>query len=184
MVLRQRRLEAREMRSAIHRVDVVGEGEDGLGVSVVVLQRNLHGYAITLGLHVDRLLVQNLLASVDVLDELGDTAGVLELLVLALTGLGIGGALVGQVNLQALVQERELAQPLRQGVVVEFGYGKDRLVGEKVDLGAFALAWAHLPQLAGRRAFAIVLFPGKLVAPDLDIELFAQRVHAAYTDAM
>ena len=55
------------------------------------------------------------------LDELRDAADVLELLVLALARLGVGRALVGQVNLQALVQERELAQPLRQRVVVELG---------------------------------------------------------------
>ena len=122
---RQRRAEAGEMRSAVDRVDVVGEGEDRLGVGVVVLQRNLHGHVVALGLHVDRLVVQHLLALVQVLDELRDAADVLELLVLALAGLGVGGALVGQVNLEALVQEGELAQPLRQRVVVVLGDGKD-----------------------------------------------------------
>jgi hypothetical protein len=67
------------MRAAVDRVDVVGEGEDGLGVGVVVLQRDLHHHAVALGLHVDGLLVQHLLALVEVLDELGDAAGVLEL---------------------------------------------------------------------------------------------------------
>ncbi len=74
---RQRRAEAGEMRSAIDGVDVVGEAEDGLGVGVVVLQRNLHDDAALLGLHVDGLLVQHLLALVEQLDELGDAAGVL-----------------------------------------------------------------------------------------------------------
>jgi hypothetical protein len=40
--------------------------------------------------------VQHLLAAVQVLDELRDAANVLELLLLAVAGLGVGGALVGQ----------------------------------------------------------------------------------------
>ena len=76
---RERGLEAGEMRAAVDGVDVVGEGEDGLGVGVVVLQRDLHGDAVALGFHVDGLVVQNLLALVQVLDELGDAADVLEL---------------------------------------------------------------------------------------------------------
>ena len=113
------------MRAAVDRVDVVGEGEDGLGVGVVVLQRDLHGHAVALGLHVDRLVVQHLLALVQVLDELGDAAGVLELCVLGLAGLGVGGALVGERDLDALVQEGELAQALGQRVVVVLGDGED-----------------------------------------------------------
>ena len=64
--------------------------------------------------HHDRLVVQNLFAAVDVLDELGDAAGVLELGALGFAGLGVGGALIGERDLQALVQEGEFAQPLRQ----------------------------------------------------------------------
>ncbi len=79
----ERGLEAGEMGAAVDGVDVVGEGEDGLGVGVVVLERDLHGDVVALGLHVDGLLVQDLLAAVQVLDELGDAAGVLELLLLA-----------------------------------------------------------------------------------------------------
>ena len=59
-----------------------------------------------------------------------------------------------------------------------------RLVGQEVDLGAAALDWAHLAQLAGGRALGVVLLPGEAVAPDLDIELFAERVDAAYADAV
>ena len=38
---RQRRAEAGEVRAAVDRVDVVGEGEDALGEAVVVLERDL-----------------------------------------------------------------------------------------------------------------------------------------------
>ena len=76
---RQRRAEARQVRAAVNGVDVVGEAEHGLGVAVVVLQRDLHGHAVALGFHVDRLVVQHVLAAVQVLDELRDAAVVLEL---------------------------------------------------------------------------------------------------------
>ncbi len=101
----ERGLEAGEVRAAINGVDVVGEGEDRLGVGVVVLQRNLHGHVVPLGFHVDRLFVEDLLALVEVLDELGDAADIFELLVLALAGLGVGGAFVGEVNLEPLLRK-------------------------------------------------------------------------------
>ena len=180
----QRGLEAGEMGSAIDGVDVVGKGEDGLGVGVVVLQRYLHGDAVALCLHVDRLLVQHLFALVDVLDKLCDPAGVLELLVLALAGLRIGGALVGEMNLKAFVKEGELTQALSEGVVVELGYGEDGLVGQEVDFSAAAFAWAHLAELGRGCALGVVLLPGEVVTPDLDVELFAEGVDAAYADAV
>ena len=142
----ERGAEAGEVGAAVDGVDVVGEGEDGLGVGVVVLQRDLHGDVVALGLHVDGLLVQDLLALVQVLDELGDAAGVLEVCVLGFAGLGVGGALVGEGDLEALVEEGELAQALGEGVVVVLGDGEDGLVGQEVDLGAPRLDGAHLAE--------------------------------------
>ena len=142
--------EAGEMRAAVHRVDVVGEAEDRLGVAVVVLQRDLDLDVVARGLHHDGLVVQHGLAAVQVLDELGDAAGVLELGPPGFAGLGVGGALVGERDLQALVEEGHLAQSLGQGVVVELGGGEDALVGQEVDLGAAPLAGARLAQFAGR----------------------------------
>ena len=49
-----------KVRAAVDRVDVVGKAEDGFGVAVVVLQRDLDCDAVALGFHVDRLFVQNL----------------------------------------------------------------------------------------------------------------------------
>ena len=82
----------------------------------------------------DGLVVQYLLAPVQMLDELGDAAGIFELGALGLPGLGIGRALVDQRDLQPLVEEGELAQPLGQGVEVVFGDREDRAIGQKVDL--------------------------------------------------
>src|SRR5271157_4108489 len=123
------------MRSAIYGVDVVGKTEDRFGVSVVVLQRDLHGHAVALGFHVDRLVVQNALAAVQMPDELGDAAVVLELGLLGLAGLGIGDALVLERDEQSLVEEGQLAQALRQRVKVVLGGGEDLRVGNEVDFG-------------------------------------------------
>ncbi len=172
------------MGSAIDGVDVVGEGEDGLGVGVVVLQRDLHGDAITLGFHVDGLVVEHLFAFVDVPDKLCDPARVLELLVLGLAGLRIGSALVGEMNLEAFVEEGELTQALSEGVVVELGYGEDGLVGQEVDFSAAAFAGTHLAELGRGCALGVVLLPGEVVTPDFDVELFAEGVDAAYADAV
>ena len=94
--------------------------------------------------------MQHRLAAIQVLDELGDAAGVLELGALGLAGLGVGGALIGQRDFQALVQESHLAQALGQRVVVVLGGGEDGPVGQKVDLGAALLAGSGLAQFAGR----------------------------------
>ena len=105
------------------------------------------------------------------LDEFRDAAGIFELGALGFAGLRIGGALVGQRDLKALVQEGEFAQALRQGVVVVLGDGENGLVGQEVNLGAAFLAGARLAQLTGGKPAAEVHLPGVAVAPDLDVEL-------------
>lgn len=171
------------MRAAVNRIDVVGKGEDRLGVRVVILQRNLHDDVALLGLHVDGLLMEHLLALVEQLDELRDTAGVLVDLRLRLA-FGIDLALVGQRDLDALVQERELAQTIGECVEVVLGDGEDGLVGQEVDLGAAALGGAHLAQFADGVALGVVHLPGKAVTPDLNVELFRERIDATHTDAV
>ncbi len=99
-------------------------------------------------------------------------------------GLGVGGALVGEGNLQALVEEGHLAQTLGERVVVELGGGEDALVGQEVDARAAALAGAGLAQLAGGSAATEVHLPGVAIAPDFDVELLAESVDAAYADAV
>ena len=158
----ERRAEAGQVRAAIHGVDVVGEAEDVLRVAVVVLQRHFHGERagvvgqLAVGLEVDRLFVQHRLAAVEVLDEFGDAAGVQELVRL----LGID-ALVGQGDLEALVQERQLAQALGQGVVVEHRRLHDGGVGLEGDAGAgLAAGLAGLGQRRLGNAAGVFLLPG------------------------
>ena len=58
------------MRAAVVRVDVVREGEDRLVVAVVVLQRDSTSMPSFCALQVDRLVVDDRLVLVQVLDEL------------------------------------------------------------------------------------------------------------------
>ena len=110
---RQRRPEPGEVRAAFVRVDVVGEGVDRLRVAVVPLQRDLDVDAVLLRLHEDRRVVDDRLVLVQVRDELADAALVVEPVALARL------ALVVERDGDAAVQERELAQALRQRVEAE-----------------------------------------------------------------
>ena len=186
----ERGAEAGEMRAAVDGVDVVGEAEDGFGVAVVVLERDVDFDAVAQGLHDDGLVVQHGLAAVEMLDELGDAAGVSELGAARFAGLGVGGALVGERDFEALVEEGHLAQALGERVVVEFGGGEDGLVGQEVDLGAATLAGAGLLQLRSWNALGVALLvsvpwlAGFFRTPDFDVELLAERVDATDADAV
>jgi len=128
--------------------------------------------------------VQHLFAAIEVLDEFRDAAVVLEFNGLGLAGFRIRGALVGERDEQALVQEDKFTQALRQRIEVIFGYGEDALVGQEVNFGSALLGRARFFQLAGRLAFGIGLFPGKTIAPNFQIKFFAQCVYAGNADAV
>ena len=124
--------------------------------------------------------MQNVLAAIQMLDELGNAAAVVELV--ALDGIL---AFVGQRDLEALVQERQFAQPLRQRVEVECARIHDGGVRLERDLRAGLVAGLARPlQWAFRDAARVLLLPGCLVAPDLELQALGQRVHAAHADAV
>ncbi len=135
------------MRAALVRVDVVGERVDRLGVAVVPLQRDLDVDAVLLAVHVDRLVVDGRLVLIQVLDERVDAALVQELVALAV-------ALVVDRDRDAGVEERQLAQALRQRVEAELDGLEDLRVGLEGDLGAallrragdFEAGWSGVPR--------------------------------------
>ena len=148
---RQRRAEAGEVRAAFVRVDVVREGVDRLGVAVVPLQRDLDVDAVLLAVHVDRLVVDRRLVLVQVLDERDDARlrrGTCALLPSRSSSMRDG---------DAAVQERELAQPLRQRVEAELGRLEDLRVGLERDLRAALLRRAGDLEIApsARRARSV-----------------------------
>src|SRR5215831_18276542 len=128
---RQRRTESGEMRAAFVRVDVVRERIDDLRIAVIPLQRDLGVDAVFLAAHVNGFLVDGILRLVQMFDERDNTALVVELVVLSI-------ALVVERDGNAAVQERQLAEPLRQRVEAEdYGFENSR-VGLERDLGATA----------------------------------------------
>jgi len=88
--------------------------------------------------------VENLLAAVEVLDELGNAAGVFELDRFRLAGFGVVGALVGEGDDKTFVEESEFAQALSERVEVVFGGGENGTIGQERDLGAALLGGAGL----------------------------------------
>src|SRR5262249_60226130 len=103
----QRTTKASEMPATLPGVDVIGEGEGLLLVAVVVLERALDLDVPPLALEIEDLGVDRGIVLVDVLDELPDAAGVDERQLLLV-------ALVLDLDLQALVEEGQLAEPIRQ----------------------------------------------------------------------
>src|SRR5262249_26262496 len=97
------------MGTAVDRVDVVGKREDFLVVAVVVLDRNLDREVLLTSrfVEIDRLGMQNILVLVEMLDEFCDAAEVEKLM--SLLSLG---ALIGNRDLDTLVEKGLLAQPL------------------------------------------------------------------------
>src|SRR6185503_2648150 len=173
----ERRLEAGEMRAAFVRVDVVGEGVNRLGVAVVPLQRDLGIDAVTVAAHVDRLLVDRRLVLVQVVDERNDAALVVELVRLPI-------ALVVEGDDDAAVQERELAQALREDVEAEDGGLEHLGVGFERDLGAALLGRAGDVERRGRHAALIRLLVDLPVAPDFEVEYLRERVDHRDADAV
>ena len=173
------------MRAAVHGVDVVREAEDVLAVSVVVLECDVHrecaaARKVPRPFEVDRLLVQDVLALVEVPDELGDPPAVQELV-----RLGRIHPLVGERDLQSLVQERQLAQTLRERVETELRGHHDGGIRLKGDLrSSLAAALAFALERSLRNSALVFLQPGVAIAPDLEIQSFRQCIHATYAHAM
>lgn len=177
----ERAAEARQVRAALHRVDVVAVRLLDRGVGVGVLHRHLghdrvgavEARDLLLALEVhdggDRRLVR-----VQVRDELIDAALVVErLLVVALA------LVVLEVDLHAPVEEGELAQAVAEDLPLEGVAGEDRVVGEERHLRArLVAAFAHdrerLRDVAARELNVVDL----AVALHLHLHPVGERVHA------
>jgi hypothetical protein len=108
--------------------------------------------------------VQRVLVLVQVVDEVDDAALVVEAVGLA------GRALVGEVDAQAPGEERGLAHPLRERLVVVVDLLEDLGVRCERDGRAGLLRRLALLQIALRLAPRVVLRPDVAVAADLEVE--------------
>jgi hypothetical protein len=112
-----------------------------------------------------------------VLHEGGDAAGVGEL------GLFVR-PLVAQADVDAAVEERLLAQALRQGVVLELEDGEDARVGPEADLGAGLVGLADRRDGRFGNPLVVGLEPDLAVALDLQLHRLREGVHHRDADAM
>ena len=125
-------------------------------------------------------VVERRLVLVEVLDEGLDPALVLEdVLLLALRSRSSTTSIV-----TPRVQERELAQALRERVEVVARDGEDLRVGLERDLRARLRGLADLADRLERDALAVALLPDLALALDLDEERARERVHDGQADAV
>src|SRR5277367_2859332 len=174
---RERGAEAGKVRAAVNRVDGVGEGENIFGVAVVVLQRDFDFDLVALAFDVDGRIVQHAFAFVEVLDEFGDAAGEAKFGFLAT-------ALVVERDFQAFVQEGELAETLREGVVAVDGLAENFGIGVESDFRAGLARLAGSFELRGGHALFVGLLPDFAFAPDFQIEPIGKRVDDGDADAV
>ena len=174
---RQRGAQADQVRAALDRVDVVREGVDALGVAVVPLHRDLDVDAVARALQVDHVGVDRRLGAVQVPDE-GDDAALVEELV------RLPVALVADGDADAAVQERQLAEPLREDVEAEVDGLEDERVGLEGDAGAALVGDAGLLDRPFRVAAVVALLVDLAVPSDLHLERLGQGVDHRHADAV
>jgi hypothetical protein len=166
------------VRAALARVDVVGEGEHALLVAVVVLQRHFDLDVALRALEVEDLGVDRRLVLIEVLDEFDDAALVEE-------GVVATVALVLDDDLETLVEERQLAEPVRQRIEGERHFLEDRRIRLEPDDRAVLLGgFAGRQRARGRAALLVPLGPHLAAAPDLEFQPLAECVHHRDADAV
>src|SRR5271157_2384416 len=138
------------MRAALGRMDIIGKSKDDLIIAIVIL----HGYfdigGILLLLEINDFFINGCLAFVQVLDELDDTALVVERLGDARPG-------IRQRDLDALVEERKLPQPVSQYIVMEIRRLEDGSVRLERHRRAGAYGRADLMDIALRLSLPVLL---------------------------
>ena len=175
---RHRRAQAGQVRAAVALRDVVGEALHVLAVGVVPLHRHFDRDAVLLADRVEDVRVQHRLAAVHVLDE-----------ALARRRRTRSSrscrALVDQLDLDAVVQERQLAQALARGC--RSGTRRCRRSRVEARKCTSVPRRSVVPVDAQRRhrdAVAELHLVHLAVAPDASAQPLRQRVHDRHAHAV
>src|ERR1700742_833659 len=107
------------MPAAVALGNVVGEGKHILVVAVVPPKSDLDANTVALALDENRFIDQRALGAVEIAHK-GFQAALIE----QLLALGLGMAQVGQYDPDARIEERELAQAVLDGRIVELDHGE------------------------------------------------------------
>ncbi len=165
------------MRATFEIADVVGKGANVFRVAIVVLQGDTDLGLLDAAFDTDHVGREGRFGAVEMLDELDDAVGVLEVVRLA-------GALVRDENPRPRCEEGQLLQPLVEHVVAEARVGENLRVGLEGDLGSRAFALAELLETAHHRAAGKVHRPDVAFAADFGLEPFGKRVDGRDADAV
>ena len=111
--------------------------------------------------------------------ELRDSAAVIKVF-----GPDVLAAFVRKGDLQTSVEERHLPEPLGQRVKIELRGIHDRGICLKSDLGASLIRFAGFRKRRFRNPALVVLFPGRLIAPDFYMQALCKRIYAAYAHSV
>ena len=169
--------EAGEVRAAFGGVDVVDVGVDVLGVLGRVLQGDFDGDAVALAFDVEDVGVDRLAGAVEVLDVFAEAVVVLERFLFA-------GAVVGDGDAHALVEEGELLHALLQRGVDELGGREDLRIGLEGGLGAALGGVADAADVGLGDAALVFLVVDVAVAADFDLAPFGEEVDDGDADAV
>jgi hypothetical protein len=176
----ERAAETGKMRAAVALRDVVGEGEHRLVVAVVPPQRGLDADAVALGLDDDGGGDERSLVAVEIAHERLDAALVAHFLALL-----DRVALVAQHDVNARIEERELAQPVLQRGEVELRHAEGLAAGQKRHLRAdLVVGCADDRERSDRLAVAELHGVFLAVAPDGELEPSRQRVDDRDADSV
>ena len=157
------------MGSTIALRNVVGEDLNRFGIRIVPLHRDVDNHAVLLAEGVEYLRVQDALAAVHVLDEGLDAARERKVLALSV-------ALIDELDLDAVVQKGQFADPPGQNVVVEFDIGERRFRRHEMHFGPATLGRAGHRQRRNRDAVPEFHLMCEAVAPNPQLEPFRQPV--------
>ncbi len=158
---RQRRTEAGQVGAAVLLRDVVGEAVHGFLVGVGPLQGHVHHDAVVLAGHRDHIRVQRRLQLRQMLHEAADAAFVMEIVATAFA------ALVDQGDLDARIEEGQLAQAPRQDVVMELDVAEDGHGRLEAQRGTALGRGFQLLERVLRLAQRVFLLVVEAVAPDI-----------------
>ena len=165
------------MRAALDRVDQIGEAEQAFDVFAGVLKSHLDGDVVLGAAHDDGLGREQLLAVVEVLDELVHAA-----LVMVRPGLAL--RLVDEDELEPGDQEGHLAEAIAERLGRERHIVEDRRVGLEGDGGAALFSRRAAGEIGDGDAALKTLVPFAPVAADGDFQPLGERVDDRNADAV
>ena len=165
------------MRAALDRVDRVGERDHVLDERLVVLQGDLDLRPFDLTVDVERRHVDHRLVAVQRADESHDPA-------LEVEGGRETQRVVGQRDLEALVQVGHLAQAMLDDLAVELRVGEDLRVGPEPDGRTRALGLADGLDGTLWHASRVLLVVGLAGQAHPHLKLLAQEVDRRDPDAV